>query len=292
MKFLTKLERKFGKYSIPNLTTMLILGFVVGLVMEIVDPSVIYMVNLDPQKILQGQVWRLISWVLMPPSGISILIILTLMFYWFVGRTLEREWGEFRYNLYIFSGIIFTDLGVLVPYLILRLVGQEDLALMFVNQGLAGVGVSSYFLCLSMFLAFAVLHAEQQVTILFLFVIPVPVKVKWLGYLDVAYLIYYVCVYALYHNYQGVIAIIMSVLNFIIFYYLYRGSFKISSGHKKRKRTYQKSVRQTQILTRHKCAICGQTEEDDSTLEFCYCSRCKGNYEYCNRHLYTHEHKK
>ena len=123
MKFLTKLERKFGKYSIPNLTTMLILGFVVGLVMEIVDPSVIYMVNLDPQKILQGQVWRLISWVLMPPSGISILIILTLMFYWFVGRTLEREWGEFRYNLYIFSGIIFTDLGVLVPYLILRLVG-------------------------------------------------------------------------------------------------------------------------------------------------------------------------
>ena len=107
MKFLTKLERKFGKYSIPNLTTMLILGFVVGLVMEIVDPSVIYMVNLDPQKILQGQVWRLISWVLMPPSGISILIILTLMFYWFVGRTLERESGEFRNNLYIFSDIIF-----------------------------------------------------------------------------------------------------------------------------------------------------------------------------------------
>ena len=289
MKFLTKLERKFGKYSIPNLTTMLILGFVVGLVMEIVDPSVIYMVNLDPQKILQGQVWRLISWVLMPPSGISILIILTLMFYWFVGRTLEREWGEFRYNLYIFSGIIFTDLGVLVPYLILRLVGQEELALMFVNQGLAGVGVSSYFLCLSMFLAFAVLHAEQQVTILFLFVIPVPVKVKWMAWLDVALLVYNFVVGGL----GSRIAIVVSLLNFLLFYFSSRNYKKVSPKEIHRKRAYRKasSVASNKPY-RHKCAVCGKTELDDPNLEFRYCSKCNGNYEYCNEHLFTHTHVK
>ena len=88
------------------------------------------------------------------------------------------------------------------------------------------------------------------------------------------------------------ITVIMSVLNFILFYFMMKGKTRVTPAHKKRKRQYKKEVRQTQLLTRHKCAICGRTEEDDPTLEFRYCSRCKGNYEYCQNHLFTHEHKK
>lgn len=71
-----------------------------------------------------------------------------------------------------------------------------------------------------------------------------------------------------------------------------KGKSRLSPAHKKRKRRYHQEVRQTQILTRHKCAVCGQTEEDNPDLEFRYCSRCKGNYEYCQNHLFTHTHRK
>lgn len=288
MDFLTKLERKFGKFSIPNLTLFLIVGFIIGFLIEVLEPSAISIINLDPEKILHGQIWRLITWVLMPPGGVSIFIILTLMFYWFVGRTLENVWGEFRYNLYIFSGILFTDIGVIGIYLVLALTGQTELIEMFFSVGLE---VSSYYLCLTMFLAYAALFPEQELITFFLF-IPVSVKVKWIGYLYVAYLILDLCLYLIAGYIPVAVAIVMSVLNFILFYYMLRGKYKASPKHKKRARKYKKNVRQTQIMTRHKCAICGQTEEDDPTLEFRYCSRCKGNYEYCNKHLYSHPHKK
>lgn len=288
MDFLTKLERKFGKYSIPNLTLFLIVGFIIGFFIEVFQPDAIALINLDPEKILHGQIWRLLTWVLMPPGGISIFIILTLMFYWFLGRTLENIWGEFRYNLYILSGILFTDIGMILTYLVLVLLGQNELASFF---SYAGVGTSSYYLCMSMFLAYATLFPEQQLITLFFF-IPVPVKVKWLGYLDIAYLIYQICSYLSAHYIPGVVAVVMSILNFVVFYFLLKGKYKVSRKQKQRARTYKKDVWQTEILTRHKCAICGQTEQDDPTLEFRYCSRCKGNYEYCNKHLFTHAHKK
>lgn len=141
---------------------------------------------------------------------------------------------------------------------------------------------------MSMFLAYAFMFPDMQVLLYFI----IPIKVKWLGYLDIAYLILSVLSYGMMGYYAGMVTVIMSVLNFILFYFLMKGKTRVTSAHKKRKRAYKKEVRQTQILTRHKCAICGQTEEDNPNLEFRYCSRCKGNYEYCSNHLFTHQHKK
>ncbi len=284
MDFLTKLERKYGKFAIPNLTVILIVGFVFGYIIEIVQPDALSLINLNPAKIMHGQIYRLITWVIMPPSGASLLVIITLMFYYSVGRTLENAWGDFRYTLYILSGIIFTDIGVVVTYLVMRLAGQAELAAFFAEYS----NTSTYYLCMSMFLAYAFMFPDMQVLLYFI----IPIKVKWLGYLDIAYLILSVLSYGMMGYYAGMVTVIMSVLNFILFYFLMKGKTRVTSAHKKRKRAYKKEVRQTQILTRHKCAICGQTEEDNPNLEFRYCSRCKGNYEYCSNHLFTHQHKK
>lgn len=284
MNFLTKLERKYGKYAIPNLTVILVCGFILGYLIEMVQPDAIYAINLNPERIMHGQIWRLITWVVMPPDGLSIFLIFTLMFYYFVGRSLENTWGDFLYTLYVVSGILFTDIGIVGSYLVLLATGQNQMAQVFALYS----NTSTYYLCMSLFLAFAFLFPDMQV----LFFLIIPIKVKWLGYVDIAYLIFSILSYGTMGYYAGMVTVIMSVLNFILFYYLTRKRTAISSAHRKRKRTYKREVRQTQILTRHKCAICGQTEEDDPTLEFRYCSRCKGNYEYCNKHLFTHEHKK
>lgn len=282
MDFLTKLERKYGKFAIPNLTLILIGGFILGYLIEIFMPDGLQMLTMDPEKILHGQIYRLITWVVIPPQSVSIFVIIMLMFYYSIGRTLENAWGDFRYTVYIVSGIIFTDLGMMIAYLAMKFMGQADL----LNTGY--YGVSTYYLCLSMFLAYAFMFPDYQVLLYMI----IPIKVKWLGYLDIAYLIVLVLQYGMAHYYPGVITIIMSVLNFIVFYFLMKGQTKMTRAQKKRKREYKQQVRQTQILTRHKCAICGQTELDNPNLEFRYCSRCKGNYEYCQNHLFTHEHKK
>lgn len=286
MDFMTKLERKFGKFAIPNLTLILIGGFVLGYLIEIISPEALSIIALDPIKVMQGQVYRLLTWVIIPPYGASIFVIITLMFYFYVGRTLENTWGDFRYTVYILAGILFTDLGIMLTYLVMFFTGQQDLINLYSDYGL--YGASTYYLCMSMFLAYAFMFPDMQVLMYFI----IPIKVKWLGYLDIAYLIVEVLRFGLMKYYTGMITVIMSVLNFILFYFMMKGKSRVTPAHRKRKRQYKREVRQTQILTRHKCAICGQTEEDDPTLEFRYCSRCKGNYEYCQNHLFTHEHKK
>ena len=286
MDFMTKLERKFGKFAIPNLTLILIGGFVLGYLIEIISPEALSIIALDPIKVMQGQVYRLLTWVIIPPYGASIFVIITLMFYFYVGRTLENTWGDFRYTVYILAGILFTDLGIMLTYLVMFFTGQQDLINLYSDYGL--YGASTYYLCMSMFLAYAFMFPDMQVLMYFI----IPIKVKWLGYLDIAYLIVEVLRFGLMKYYTGMITVIMSVLNFILFYFMMKGKSRVTPAHRKRKRQYKREVRQTQILTRHKCAICGRTEEDDPTLEFRYCSRCKGNYEYCQNHLFTHEHKK
>ncbi len=42
--------------------------------------------------------------------------------------------------------------------------------------------------------------------------------------------------------------------------------------------------------TIHQCTICGITEKDDPEMEFRYCSKCAGAYEYCSKHLRDHQH--
>ncbi|MGN0154574.1 MAG: hypothetical protein ACI4A3_08985 [Lachnospiraceae bacterium] len=286
MDFMTKLERKFGKFAIPNLTLILIGGFVLGYLLEIFSPEALQLIAMNPAKIMQGQIYRLITWVVIPPSDASILVIITLMFYYYVGRTLENSWGDFRYTVYIISGIIFTDIGMMGTYLVMKLMGQAELLDLYYQYGM--YGASTYYLCMSMFLAYAFMFPDMQVLLYFI----IPIKVKWLGYLDIAYLVVEILRYGLAHYYTGMITVIMSVLNFILFYFAMRGKTKMSPAHRKRRKRYRSEVRQTQVLTRHKCAICGQTEEDNPNLEFRYCSRCKGNYEYCQNHLFTHEHKK
>ena len=289
MDFFTKLERKYGKFAIPNLTFILIGGFVLGYLIEIFMPAALDIISLDPTKVMKGQVYRLLSWVVIPPDGVSIFIIITIMFYLFVGRTLENTWGDFRYTLYILSGIIFTDIGVMLTYAVMVLAGQGELAEYYSLMGAyTFAGASTYYLCMTMFLAYAFMFPDRQVLMYFI----IPIKVKWLGYLDIAYLIVAALKYGLNGYITGMVTVIMSVLNFVVFYITMKGKTKVTPAHKKRKRQYKREVRQTQLLTRHKCAICGQTEEDDPSLEFRYCSRCKGNYEYCQNHLFTHEHKK
>jgi hypothetical protein len=154
-----------------------------------------------------------------------------------------------------------------------------------------------------LFFAFASLFPEQE---FYLFML-IPVKVKWLAWLDAA-LFGYAIVQAFLPNYGGnpfyghvykarALEAVVAILNFLIFYFSMRKT-KFSYAQKKRRNAYKKSVNEGMREqekgngARHRCTVCGRTELDDEKLEFRYCSKCNGNYEYCQDHLFTHEHIK
>jgi len=276
-------EKKFGKYAIRNITLILIMCYVVGYVVRLFNPEIMFYLTLDPYQILHGQVWRLVTWLLIPPSSLDPFTLLMLYVYYNLGTTLERTWGTFRYNVFLFSGMLFTILGSFLcmgfTYAFMPNYANE------MNFLINSLAFSTYYVNMSIFLAFAITYPDAQV--LFMFIIPV--KVKWMGILDVIWLVY---TFVMTGSIAVRFAIAASLLNVVVFYFSTRSWFHMRPQQIKRRAEFKQQVKRSNKITRHKCAICGQTEEDDAGLEFRFCSKCNGNYEYCQNHLFTHEHVK
>ena len=112
--WLDKMERRFGRYAIRNLTMYLLAGYAIGYLLSFTMPQLLTYFTLEPALILKGQVWRLLSWVIIPPNDNIIFVIFMMLLYYSLGNTLESYWGAFRYNVYIFSGILFTVIGAFI----------------------------------------------------------------------------------------------------------------------------------------------------------------------------------
>ena len=288
MRLINKLERRFGKYAIRNLSLYIIICYGIGYLLSLPSAfggsDLLSLVRLDPYYICKGQLWRLVSWVLVPPSKIDIFTIIMLYFYYSIGSTLENTWGAFRYNLYIFSGILFSVIGAFLLYIFYAKFGGLDTYI--VGSYISGA-FSTYYINLSIFLAFAAVYPNMQVLLFFI----IPVKMKYLAYIDVIML-----AYSFVSN-RGIapkVAIIMSLLNFIVFFFATRDYKRMSPGETFRRSKYKRESRKMAYgnVSKHKCAICGRSEADGDELEFRFCSKCNGNYEYCQEHLFTHEHIK
>ncbi|MCR5108578.1 MAG: hypothetical protein K6B28_10505 [Lachnospiraceae bacterium] len=304
-KFLNKLERKYGKYAISNLSLYIIIAYVIGYILTLTGS--VEFIALNPYKILHGQIWRIVTWIIVPPSALNIFTIIMLFFYYSLGTTLERTWGAFKYNVYIFSGIIFTVLGAAILYAVYIALGYPgEMVGSFVSNAF-----STYYINLSIFLAFAASYPDMQVLLYFI----IPVKIKWLALLDII-----VLAFSFFGGNMGIkVSIITSLLNFIVFFFNVMDFKRFSPKEIYRRYSFKKQVKNAGMggvyydksspvknrqerssaddkekavkLTKHKCVICGRTELDGDDLEFRYCSKCKGSYEYCQDHLFTHTHK-
>lgn len=160
--WLDKLERKYGRFAIPNLTNILVAGQILVLAVELfVNRYITNYLSLSRFDVLQGQIWRLVTFVFIPFSGGSILsIVLGLYFTWFVGNALEKQWGDFRFEVYFLLGVLGTVLSTL----------------------LFGGSASTYCLSLSLLLAFAALYPDVQLLLFYI----LPVRAKYIGFFSAA----------------------------------------------------------------------------------------------------------
>lgn len=270
MKFIRKLEKKLGRYAIPNLINYMIALYIIGFLSYQVGNGQVYYTyfrwNVD--ALLDGQIWRLFTFLLNPPSTNIFMLLIVCYIYWGMGRTLEKIIGTFGFNLYIFCGILFHIIGGFVAY--------------FVTG--TNINMGTTYLNASMLLAIIALMPETQFYLYGL----IPIKAKWLGIMEVILYIYMM----IFGGTAIRIEIIFSLLNAVLFFFATRNLSHYSPKNVKRRKTFQHKTRQVVKMTpyRHKCAVCGRTEMDDANLEFRYCSKCVGGYEYCSDHLYTHIH--
>lgn len=285
LNWLNKLEKKFGRFALPNLTIYLIGAYIIGYGIQIVFPELLQWLVLNPVYIMRGQVWRLVSWILVPPSGRLFGIIIMLICFYTIGSSLERSWGTFRYNVYIFSGFLFTIVGAFVMYAYYMVTINEP-ELVSAVVSVYCMYLCTYYVDVSVFLALAATIPDAYVMFYFI----LPIKAKWLGVLDIVI----VATDFLQGNAAVRIIIVASLLNFALFFFSSRNMKALSPKEQMRKHKFKKQVKRPKMNygngARHRCAVCGRTELDDPNLEFRFCSKCKGNYEYCNEHLFTHQH--
>lgn len=283
---MSNFERRFGKYAIPNLTLLLIIGYAIGYFMQVINGSFLGYLTLDPYLILHGQVWRIVTWLLIPPAESNFLFVLLMLFCCYsIGNMLERTWGTYKYNVYIFGGVLLTVLFAFLSLGFCYLAyGAEDF-LMYEQLKLVNwYAFGTYYINVSIYLGFAMTYPESTVRLYFI----IPVKMKWLGWLDLAYMAYALLAGNVFTRF----AVAAALVNVLVFYLINFKGVNLNPKQVRRKVQYTQSVKRASAVTKHKCAVCGQTDESNPNLEFRFCSKCNGNYEYCNEHIFTHTHVK
>jgi len=261
MALLDKLERRFGRYAVPNIALYIIIGQVFVLLTSMIGRVNLSWLVLVPQLVLQGEWWRVFTFILVPPPpGFFGYLHVAFVFYIFylMSSALEEVWGAFRFNLFLLLGWVLTvGISFLIPLSV----------------------VSNGFLGGSVFLAFAFLNPNFELLLFFI----LPVKMKWLALLT--------WVFYAFSFIRGPgstrLMIVASVGNFLIFF-----APDMLRGAKQRKRQVARKIEQRaeQDEPRHRCVVCGMTDRTNPEMDFRYCSKCANSECYCADHLRTHPH--
>ena len=270
MRLVERFAYRHPRFGIPNLMRYIAIGSAGFWVLCMVNPVLYSYLCFSPQLVLQGQIWRLLTFFFIP-SNTGVLGLIAIYFYYWIGSTLEQHWGTGQFNIYFFSGALLTMLYGVLAYLFFH----QDFFL------------APTFVYLAMFMAFAVFFPDLQVLLFFI----IPVKIKYLAYVNAAFFIYEV----LTDPFPANLLPIVAMLNFLVFcggalLRSVRGLRTTREAVNFRRESRRIRYEQAQKLYHHKCAVCGRTDTDHPELEFRYCSRCAGYHCFCQDHINNHVH--
>ena len=259
MNLLDNMERKFRRFALPNITIYLILGQAIFFILHLTGRFSLERVVLIPEMVLDGEWWRIITFLFIPPLTNPIFAIFSWYMFYLMGGALEGHWGAFRYNVFLLTGYIVT------------------VAVSFILPFYAATNI---FIGGSVFLAFAALFPEFQIYIFFI----LPVKMKWLAIIT-----------WLGYGYQLItgswstrLLVLASISNFLLFF----GKdiwWRMKTGNKKMISKAREVSGPKEAF--HRCAVCGITDQSHPGMEFRYCPECSG-LGYCKDHIMSHEHVK
>ncbi len=285
-----KLRNRFERFcftnrdkGIPNLMLYVSLGSAIVYVLSMFDRSYTLYNALcfDRELILQGQVWRLFTYVFTYNGGQLLFTLVGLLCYFSLGKAIENIWGTFRFNLFYFTGVVLMDLYAMI------------------FGGWASVG----YLNMSLFLAYSTLYPNAQFLLLFI----IPVRAWIFAVLDLAIVLMGVFGNPFPYNMLPLI----SIANYFLFFgkdivNVFPMSWRVNASRLFKKKnkspkasgpipfqsagSYTAATASPKAPYTHRCTVCGRTDVSNPELEFRYCSRCKGYFCYCEEHINSHNH--
>ncbi len=268
-------------FGISNLMLYIGVANVAVYLIDLFNPSRIPLSSIlmfSRDAILHGQIWRLLTFIMVSESGDMFamgtgifFVAISAFFYYWIGSLLEREWGTAKFTLFYVSGVVLNIVyGMFTGY------------------------ASMYYVNLSMFFAMATLYGDVYIRLFYI----LPVKMKWVAWIDAALFLWTVVANLLSLNLIGAILPIVAILNYLIFFYPTLQDMVGQTARRQKQhrspqainfRKAQKEVRNRKGYL-HKCTVCGITDADDPDMEFRYCSKCNGYYCYCMNHINNHTH--
>lgn len=262
------------RLAIPGLMRYIVGANLVLYFLDMLSNGALHFLELNPACILSGEIWRVVTYVLLPESGGVMLLIACLFYYW-LGTSLEQIWGSTKFTVYYVSGTLLTALAVILAYLI-------DGA----NISVAGASYVNS----SMFFAFALFNPEATVYLMYI----LPVKMKWVAWFEAA--LYAVNVVACIAAGSWGLALmpVIAMLNLFVFFApeFGRKADRVKAHHRPQAVQFRQAVKEQQKQKgyNHKCCVCGKTDTDYPDLQFRYCSKCEGYHCFCEEHIFNHVH--
>lgn len=284
------------RFGIPNLMKILVIIQIVVYVVDLVfclmarvqvgSGVFIQYLEFVPFLIYKKlELWRLITWLVVPNAGNPFMLLLSCYFYYWIASTLERQWGTARFSMFYLCGAVLS-----------LIVGMLAGWIQVTQTHYYSAIELSYYLNLSIFLILATIFGEAQVLLFFV----VPVKMKWMALIDVVLVVVSMVQEIQYGFWMLALVPIASFVNYFIFTWpFWSGKLGIVKhkadptviNFKKAQHQAQKAQKTQQAQGyRHKCAVCGVTDTMEPDMEFRYCSKCDGYHCYCINHINNHVH--
>ena len=287
------LRRNFERFcyqnrgkGIPNLMLYITIGAAVVYFLSMVDESnTLYnALCFDRGLILQGQIWRLFTYVFTYNAGNILLMMVSLLCYFSLGRAMENVWGTLKFNLFYFTGVILMDLFCMI---------------------FGGFRADVYYLNLSLFIGYATLYPNAHFLLFFI----IPVKAWIFALLDLALTLIDVARLTAAGLFPYNLFPLIALANYFLFFgkdvvnviplswqinarrlFKKKGAKKAGTVPFPTAGSYQASTATVKEPYTHKCTVCGRTDVTNPELEFRYCSRCNGYHCYCEDHISNHTH--
>lgn len=270
------------RFGIPNLMRYIVIGTAAVYILMVLtrnnDANALSFLSFNLNGLLHGEIWRIVTFIFVPGDMRPFWLIVALYFYYWIGSSLEREWGTARFTLYYLSGALLTVLGVVIVSLI---TGNHYLTIY-------GTG----YVNLSMFLAFAVLFPDVQVLLFFI----IPVKMKWLAYIDGAVFVLGIIQSLVRGSVVGVVLPIVAMAE------LHVSFWPEDPASNSNRRLPQLATGHAVPPGRPPAAAAGERGLSPqvrrlrphghrlSRSQFRYCSKCVGYHCFCQDHIFSHVH--